>query len=244
MHRLLTLIRGEFQRMTKYNVTTVSLLVTILWFLLLYFIEDSNLIAMLLPFVLIIDAAMMSIIFVGAIMFFEKTESTFSTMLVTPVTNKELILSKVIANTIHTTLSSLLIVLVFVLIKDVSVNWFLITLALLIGVAFHSMLGFVFSYHSKDFTTMLVNIMIYSFVITIPSALNFFDVLFKGVIWEHILLISPTQAVIKLIMAGFGEAIALKYWIALAVLVLGGVFGFFYYVLPKFKDYAVKQSGV
>ncbi|TVP84586.1 MAG: hypothetical protein EA375_06240 [Acholeplasmataceae bacterium] len=244
MNKMLMLVKGELSRMNKYHVTTVSLLTTLLWFALLYFIDDMDILATLLPFVVMIDATMMSMLFVGAIMFFEKTESTISTMLVTPVSNQQLILSKVIANTIHSTLSALLIVLVFHLVKGVEVHWLLVSLALVIGISFHSLLGFVFAYYSKDFTTMMVNIMIYILVISLPSILNFFDVVFRGEVWEHVLLISPTQAVIKLVMAGFGEAIALKYVISLVWLVVGGVLGYLFYIKPRFKDYAVRQSGV
>jgi fluoroquinolone transport system permease protein len=244
MSRLIVLIKGELQRLNKYHVTTVSFIVAFIWFLLLFFIDDANLLSQLLPFVIVIDATMMSIIFIGAIMFFEKTEQTFSTMLVTPVSNQELILSKAIANTIHTLLSSMLVVVVFYFVKDVDVHWFGVIVALVISVMFHSLLGFVFSFHGKDFTTMLVNVMLYSFLFTIPSVLNFFNIIFKGKIWEYILLLSPTQAAIKLIEVGFGEAISLKYWISLVVLIGGGFLGYIYYIKPNFKKYAVKQSGV
>ncbi|MFA5526695.1 MAG: hypothetical protein WC992_07715, partial [Acholeplasmataceae bacterium] len=85
MSKLGILIKGELSRLTKYHVTTVSILVAIMWFLILFFIDDKDIMNQLLPMLLIIDGTMMSIIFIGAVMFFEKTESTFSTMLVTPV---------------------------------------------------------------------------------------------------------------------------------------------------------------
>ena len=65
-------------------------------------------------------------------------------MLVTPVSNQEMILSKVIANTIHMFLSSMLIVIVFFIIKDVSVNWLWIIIALILSAGFHAFLGFAF----------------------------------------------------------------------------------------------------
>ncbi|MBU1093095.1 MAG: ABC transporter permease [Firmicutes bacterium] len=243
-NHLLILIKGELQRLNKYNVTTISFVVALIWFLLLFFIKDNGLLSQLLPMVIVIDASMMSIIFIGAVMFFEKTESTFSTMLVTPVSNRDLILSKTIANTIHTVLSSLLIVAVFYFVRDVQINWFLIVLALVISVFFHSLLGFFFSFHSKDFTSMLVGVMSYAFIFSTPSLLNNFNLVFKGEVWEYIFLILPTQATIKLIEVGFGAPIEAKFYISLAALLLMGTLGYFFYILPKFKEYAVKQSGV
>jgi fluoroquinolone transport system permease protein len=244
MTRLFVLIRGELQRLNKYGVTTISFIVAIIWFLLLYFIDDANLLGSLLPFLVIVDATMLAVIFIGAVMFFEKTESPISTMLVTPVSSKELILSKAIANTFHSTLSTMLIIIVFFFVKDVQVSWLLVILALVVSIFFHSLLGFVFSFHSRDFTSMLVGVMIYSFVFIIPSALNFFNIFFKGQVWEYILLITPTQAALKLIEVGFGAEIGLKFFISLFVLVAGTILGYLFYVLPKFKEYAVRQSGV
>ena len=241
---LLILIKGELQRLTKYNVTTISFVVALMWFLILYFINDAGLLNSLLPMVLVIDATMMSIMFIGAIMFFEKSESTLSTMMVTPVSSQDFVLSKAIANTIHTVISSMLVVIVFFFVREVEIQWLLLILALIVSVFFHSLLGFFFSFHSKDFTGMLVGVISYAFLVMVPSLLNNFDVAFKGETWEYILLILPTQATIKLIEVGFGAPIEAKFFISLAFLVIIGTLGYFFYVLPKFKTYAVKQSGV
>jgi len=244
MNKLLLLIKGELTRLTKYHVTTVSMLVAVVWFLLLYFLDDQDLLMEMLPFVIIIDATMMSVIFIGSVMFFEKTESTFSAMLVTPVTNAELILSKAIANTLHSMFSSTLVILAFFIVKQVDVVWYIIIPGLVLSIFMHSLLGFVFSFHSKDFTTLLVNVMIYSFVITIPVVLHYFDLILKADIWDTLLLIVPTQAAIELIVAGFGTALDYKFVVSIVVLLLYAILGYYLYVKPKFKEYAVKQSGV
>jgi fluoroquinolone transport system permease protein len=244
MNKLLLLIKGELTRLTKYHVTTVSMLVAVVWFLLLYFLDDQDLLMEMLPFVIIIDATMMSVIFIGSVMFFEKIESTFSTMLVTPVTNAELILSKAIANTLHSMFSSTLVILAFFFVKQVDVVWYIIIPGLVLSIFMHSLLGFVFSFHSKDFTTLLVNVMIYSFVITIPVVLHYFDLILKADIWDTLLLIVPTQAAIELIVSGFGTALDYKFVVAIIVLLLYAILGYYLYVKPKFKEYAVKQSGV
>lgn len=244
MSKLLILIKGELTRLTKYHVTTVSILVAFVWFLLLFFLDDQDLMLQMLPFVVIIDATMMSIIFIGSVMFFEKTESTLSTMLVTPVTNEELILSKAIANTLHSMFTSTLVILVFYFVKQVDVVWYIIIPVLALSIFMHSLLGFVFSFHSKDFTSLLVNVMIYSFVLTIPVILHYFNLILKADIWDTLLLIIPTQAAIKLVEAGFGGQIDYKFYVSIIMLCSYAFFGYRFYVKPKFKEYAVKQSGV
>ncbi|HPG43792.1 MAG TPA: hypothetical protein PLJ98_08320, partial [Acholeplasmataceae bacterium] len=154
------------------------------------------------------------------------------------------ILSKAIANTLHSMFSSTLVILAFFFVKQVDVVWYIIIPGLALSIFMHSLLGFVFSFHSKDFTTLLVNVMIYSFVITIPVVLHYFDLILKADIWDTLLLIVPTQAAIELIVSGFGTALDYKFVVAIIVLLLYAILGYYLYVKPKFKEYAVKQSGV
>jgi fluoroquinolone transport system permease protein len=238
------LVKGELNRLNKYNVTTMSIVVAFLWFLTLFFIKDMAVLTTLLPFIIIIDATMLSMVFIGSVMFFEKTESTISTMLVTPIKTSQLILSKVTANTIQSVLSSLLVVLVFYIVKGVEINWFFMITSLIVSVFFFSLLGFVFAFYSKDFTSMLVNIMIYLFLFSIPPVLRDLNVFFKGDIWKYILFLSPSQSAIEVIKLGFNGPFIVTSFIGFLFLILVGLFGYIYFILPKFKAYAVKQSGV
>lgn len=115
--KILYLIQGELLRLNKYRVTLVSFLVALIWGLALYFIDDMDILSRLLPLIIQMEVTMMSIIFIGSILFFEKSEQTISTLLVTPISTGEQIWSKVIANTIHLLFSSVLILLVFYFIK-------------------------------------------------------------------------------------------------------------------------------
>lgn len=242
-NRLFVLIQGELIRLHKYNVFSISILVALIWGTML-FLLDEDMLGQLLPFVLLIDATLMGVIYIGAVTHFEKTESTISTLLVTPIKNSELVLSKVIANILHNLFSASLIILVFVFIKDVQVNLFLIFPALIASTAFFTIGGLCLSYYQKDFTTMLVNIMMISFALLIPSALYLFGVL-TDPIWEYILLLNPIQAAQEIIIGAFeGYDYTYKYFVSFAYLVFGAILLYRFLALPKFKNYAVKQSGV
>ncbi len=238
------LIKGELLRLNKYRVTTVSLLVAFVWGLVLYFIDDMDILEQMLPMIIMIDATMMSVIFIGSIMFFEKSEQTISTLLVTPTSTDEQILSKVIANTIHMLLSSMLIILVFYFVKGVTVNFFWMFPILIISIAFHSLLGYVFSYHSKDFTSMLLGVMMFIIFLSIPSILHQFNILFKGDFWRYALLITPAQASAELIALGFGGEFTLASAISLVWLIVAGTLGYIFYIKPAYKAYAVRQGGI
>lgn len=242
--RMAFLIKGELLRLNKYRVTTVSLLVAFVWGLVLYFIDDMDILEQMLPMIIMIDATMMSVIFIGSIMFFEKSEQTISTLLVTPTSTDEQILSKVIANTIHMLASSLLIILVFYFVKGVTVNFFWMIPILIVCIAFHSLLGYVFSYHSKDFTSMLLGVMMFVIFLSIPSILYQFNILFKGDFWRYALLITPAQASAELIALGFGGAFTVASAISLGWLLLAGILGYIFYIKPAYKAYAVRQGGI
>ena len=144
MKKINRLVKGELQRLQKYNVTLMSLIVAFIWVALLYFIDDPGIFSLLLPLVVILDITMMSVMYTGAVMNFEKSENTMFSILVTPVSYRDIIFSKVIANVIHQTISTLLVVIAFVLIKEVSVS-LSIVFVMVISIVFHTLLGFIFT---------------------------------------------------------------------------------------------------
>jgi len=242
-NRLVLLIKGELQRLHKYNFTSISVIVAFIWRVILFFL-DSDMLGNVLPFVLMLDATMMAVMYVGAVMYFEKSESTISTLLVTPITNGELILSKVISYTLHNLLSAVLLIVTFVVFKDVKLSYFLIIFGIILTTSFFTVSGIVLSYFQKDFTGMLLQIMILSFILFIPSTLFLFGVL-KGDIWEYILLFNPIQAATEVIGGGFKSyEFTYKYYFSIAYLLVGGILLYKFYALPKFQSYAIKQSGV
>lgn len=243
--RLTVLVKGELQRLNKYNVFSISILVAFVWGIVLFLVNDDLLVNML-PMVLLLDATMMSMMYIGSVMHFEKTESTISTMLVTPTTNSELVASKVIANIIHNIISSLLIIIAFWLFKgeDFAFNVFLMISAVIISTVFFTIAGLCLAYYQKDFTGMLVNIMIIAFGLVIPSLLFLFGIL-SGDGWEYGLMLNPFQAAQEIIRGSAeGYEFTYKYFFSLAYLSLGSVLLYIYFAIPKFQAYAVKQSGV
>ena len=242
-NRLLYLIKGELLRLVKYRVVTISFLLALLWGIILFFV-DLEIFEVVLPMIVLIDATMMSMMYIGSVMFFEKKESTMSSMLVTPSKNSELILSKILANTIHNFFSSALIIAVFVIIKDVQVNYFLIIIGIILVTLFHTTLGLFLSYYQKDFTSLLMTVMTFSFVFLIPTILVSVNV-FKGEAWDYILLINPVHSASIIISNSFlPNQLDWQFYLSLAYLLVLGIVMYRFLVLPKFKNYAVSISGV
>ena len=247
--RLWILVKGELDRLNKYGVFSISILVAVIWGTVLFLVNEAVL-SSILPMVLLLDATMMSVMYIGAEMHFEKTESTISTMLVTPVTNGELVLSKVLANTIHNLVSSGLIIAVFFaagkldFAADLGINLIILLLGVIITTAAFTIAGLVLSYYQKDFTGMLVNMFIIVIFLMVPSILLMFNVI-QGEIWENIMLANPIQAAQEVINAGFeGYEFTFRYYVSLGYMLFGGIGFYFLLAIPGFQNYAVKQSGV
>ena len=250
MNRLSVLIKGELSRLQTYCEFNISLLVAVIWGTVLFLVEGDFL-GTFLPFVLLLDGTMMSVMYIGAEMHFEKTESTISTMLVTPATNSELVASKMLANTIHNLFSSLLIIGVFYgagkleFIIDPGIKLFPLLLAVVVITSTFTIWGLILSYYQKDFTEMLVNIFVLVIFLMLPSFLLMFGVI-EGEIWENIMLINPFQAAQEIIKGGFEsvDPLGYEYYVSMGYLVIGGILSYFLLAIPKFQGYAIRQSGV
>lgn len=243
MNRLLYLIKGELLRLQKYNVISVSVLVAFIWGVGLYFL-DNEIFDAILPMIVLVDTTMMSVMYIGSVMFFEKKESTLSSILVTPVKNSEIINSKIIANTIHNVFSTLLIIIVFIFIRKIEISIVLILLAIILNTVLFTSLGLYIAYFQKDFTTMLVTVMLLMFLTLIPTILYEVNVL-KSIAWDYILLFNPVQAAQELISGSLDlTQIDWRYYFSLVYSFGLFVISYIFLIIPKFKKYAVSASGV
>ncbi len=244
MNKFIFLIKGELLRLKKYNVITVNVVVTLMWFLLLFFIEDHGLLNQLLPMILMFDVTMMSALYVGASLFFEKSEQTNVTLLVTPLSHHAHVLSKAIVNTIHMVLSSVVLALIFYFVRGVEINFVYLVVTLFVASFVHSLIGFIFSYLSKDFTSMLMLVMAYSLLFMVPTVIREFNIFFTGDVFTYLLLLSPSQASINLLALSIGGELELQSLLSLLSLLVIGLLIYTLIVVPKYKTNTVRQSGV
>lgn len=243
MKQIIKLVKGELQRLQKYNVTLMSLIVALIWVALLYFIDDPSIFGLLLPLVVILDVTMMSIMYTGAMMYYEKSENTMYSILITPVSHQDIIFSKVIANIIHQTISTSLVIIAFVLIKDISVS-FSIVFSMVLAIGFHTLLGFVFTYTAKDFTSMLTNFMFAMIVLATPSILIFMNVFEVSTFISYLLLISPIEQVTVMISSAFSKTYDISFFLSIVMMLTYSGILYKGYILPKFSIYVQKGSGV
>ena len=122
MNSFITLFSGELNRMKKYNILTAGIFVALLWVGILFFTDIEDITSMV-PLIVFIDATSMSMVLIGATMFYEKQEGTIKTLLVSPIGKSEYILAKIFANISSNVLTLVLIYVYAKLFKEINLNF-------------------------------------------------------------------------------------------------------------------------
>jgi fluoroquinolone transport system permease protein len=239
---LKSLVIGELQRLKKYNVTLVTLLVVILWSALLYFIEDNGLFNTILPLVVVVDITFMPLLYVGAILFFEKSESTLFSLTVTPVSDTLMIWSKIIANVIHQLIATSLVIVLFIFIKGIDVNIIPTLLVMIVGILLYTLLGFVFTFKSKDFTTMLTYVMSLMIFFSIPSILISLQIITIPPWLSYLLLLNPFESTLYVITSVLTHVYTLKTSLGILIQILWFVGLYLFYVKKHYMSFIQKGS--
>ena len=240
MNNFLTLLFGELQRMKKYNIFTAAILVDLLWIGVLYFAKVED-ITSLIPIIVYIDATAMSMVLVGATLFYEKQEGTIRTLLVSPISKSDYILAKIFANITSNLITLLLIYAYGKIFKEVNLNLLGLIGSVVLIAFFHSLVGFLLTFNTKDFTEMLMDMMKYTFIFSIPVLLEQMG-LIKNEIVDKILFIAPTKSAAVLLEATAGGVELWRSLFALIYLVAAS-FLLYYVVWKKFDEFQVKEGG-
>ncbi len=239
----LTLLKSEMKRLVKYKILTISLAVSVLWMAMLYLIGRENAAGFVGLFIAL-DASVMSIIMLGASLFFEREENTLKPLLVTPVSVAQIIGVKVLSS-IYVALQSAVLVSLFVrFVMDIEVQFVALILLVALIATVHSMIGFFLAMTAKDFTGLLVNMILYTFIFAIPSLLVTLDVISGWV--ETLLWISPIQDALVYMNMVFGVEETLTFGsieFILSTLYLALLSGVLYgtFIHPNYPGAAVKE---
>lgn len=241
MNRLPVLVKGEFDRLNKYNLFTAHFVTLLLWVVLAWFLEGAIL-QHFLPVVFLMDSVMMTVLLVGATLFYEKKEHTINSIMISPVSENEYLYAKVIVNVINSLTTVAFVSVAVYLIKDVTYNYFLLVPAVIIVTAVHTLIGIRFSYSAKDFTSLLVNFIVYAFVFLMPSVFAAFGLIEAGIVKYFIVL--PPEASSILLSAGFQDVELWKIIFGYGYLAVLALLLFTYMVKPGFNKYLMKETGV
>ena len=241
MPRLSVLIKSEFDRLKKYNLFTANFVVLAVWVGLAWFLE-GDILRQFIPAIFLMDSIMMTILLVGATLFYEKKEHTINSVMISPVSEDEYLLSKLAVNALNALITVTFISAAVYLIKDVTYNYLLLTPAVVLVSVLHTLIGIRMSYSAKDFTSLLVHFIVYAFVFLVPSIFLLFGIISAD--YADFLLILPPEASSILIRAGFEKAQLWKLILGYGYLAALSCGLYRFSVKPKFNEYVMKEMGV
>lgn len=237
----MVLLFGELQRLQRYNIITASAVVALLWIGVLYLTELPD-ITFIFPLLIFVDTTSMAILMVGVTIFFEKQEGSLHTLLVAPISKLDYLLIKSIVTILSSVITLTVLYLYVYFFKTIGLSFFGLLGSVILVVFFHSLVGFLLTYRSRDFTGLLINMMKYMFIFMIPTLLEYVRVIQHDLV-EMILYIAPTKAAMILLYSAAGESELWEIIYGLSYMGLGSIV-LFIIVLKQFNQFAAKESGV
>lgn len=237
MSNLGALVAGEVRRLIKYKIMIISLLVAVIWVIVIGLIDTASVLTFA-PMLIMIDASMMTIIFLAASYYLEKQEGSIKSLLVSPVSMLEILLSKIIATLISSLISAGFVILGTLLFHDVTINIVMLLVYVALIAISHAAIGFVFIFHSPDFGALLGMFVGYMIVLFMPTILYMVKVIPDS--FELWLIISPTHAAQILIDSAFNDYNLTAVILSSTYLVVVSVVLYRFFVYHQFKKAVIE----
>ena len=241
MNNLPILVQGELQRMRRYHILTGSFAVALIWVGALMLVDSSMLLAMFTT-LLYVDTVAMPILLVGVSLLFERQEGALKAILVAPVSHASYITAKILVLMISGLMTLLVLGLYMSVLRAEAVHWAPLILTIILTAGFHTLLGFLAVYHSRDFTSLLMKIMAYMLIFLLPVLLSQWNLLTQPFL-TGLLYVLPTQASYSAVYHAVNGSFNGSYMYGVLYLIGVGTL-LFWLVQRGFGSFAEKESGV
>ncbi|MEJ6950802.1 ABC transporter permease [Natronospora cellulosivora (SeqCode)] len=241
MNNFLNLFIGEVQRMKKYHILSASVFVSFFWIGMVHLLNVPD-ITFLFLMVVFFDLVSMSILMVGVTIFFEKQEGVLKSLIVSPISKTEFLTAKTLGNLVSNIVTITIVYIYAIIFQDININLLAFIGAFFLVGLFHTFVGMLLIYKSRDFTELLVKMMTYFLLFMIPVVFEQFG-LITSRLYSNVLYIIPTKSAATLLEAVAGnvdlwEILISVFYLSIGSIILG------YFVFKKFKDFAIRESGV
>ena len=239
MSNIKNMLRWEFTLLYRYKIIHISLLSILLYFLstqAVQYLQDQTLVHSVLLF---FDPAVIGIVFVGALVLFEKSENVLQALVITPMKTNDYLFSKVISLTILSIISASVFMTLMVIFNKSEINVFYLIIGIILTSVMLILLGFILVSKVQNINGYMLGILIGFLGLTFPPLLDLFS-LFENPVFY----LWPTQASFILFEGVFNSS-SLELWeIAYGIIYQILWIGIFYYIAKKaFNKYIVMRGG-
>lgn len=202
MNRILSALKLDFKLQYRYGFYYAAAFITAVWIAFLYALFRPYL-SLALPFAIFIDLGVVGFFFIAGQIIFEKTERTIYALVLTPLSFKEYLISKLITFTAMAWLISHIVVIA-------SYGWGFNSFLLSTGVILTSVLvllvGVIAVAPYESISSFLVPSQLYFLVLYLPI------VDYLGLLKSRFFYLIPTQGSLILLDAAFKGAGSLELW--------------------------------
>jgi len=189
MSNLKNMLRWEFLLLYRYKIIHISILSVVLYFLTTQAVESLKGQTQVHSVLLFFDPALIGIMFVGALVLFEKSENVLQALVITPMKTDDYLLSKIISLTILSIISAILFMVLMMIFNDTSFNIFYLALSIILTSVMLILIGFVLVSWVNSINGYLLGMVIGFIGLTFPPLLQLFNIIENPVFY-----IWPTQA--------------------------------------------------
>lgn len=197
MKKLIPLIRMDLLLAFRYGLLYAALFISLVY-LGVFFPLSEMLRALFLPFIIYIDLAIFGFYFLGAWIFFDRQESTLSALILTPITYKTYLWSKIMV----LTLISLVISVFLSYALSLAFNPILLILSTTLNSILFCMIGLWIVVRYNSFSHFLPASTMMLFVFELPI-FEYFQLLPSSPIGNLLWLFHPSFGSMKLIELSF-----------------------------------------
>ena len=205
MSNLKNMLRWEFTLLSRYKIIHISILSVILYFLTTQAVPDMN-IPIFHTLLLFFDPAVIGIMFIGALVLFEKSENVLQALVITPMKVDDYLLSKITSLTILSIISATIFMTLLSVFGEVDFNILFLALGLILTSILLILLGFIMVSGVKSLNEYLLAMIVAFLGLTFPPMLHL-----SGLYENVIFYLWPTQASFTLLNGVFSTT-GLESW--------------------------------
>ena len=205
MSNLKNMLRWEFTLLSRYKIIHISILSVILYFLTTQAVPDMNK-PIFHTMLLFFDPAIIGIMFIGALVLFEKSENVLQALVITPMKTDDYLLSKITSLTILSIISAAIFIILLNVFSGIDFNILFLALGIILTSVMLILLGFILVSRVNSINEYLLAMLIAFLGLTFPPMLHL-----SGLYENVIFYLWPTQASFTL-FTGVFNAITLELW--------------------------------
>jgi fluoroquinolone transport system permease protein len=200
MSNLKNMLKWEFTLLLRYKIIHISILSVILYFLITQAIPDLDR-SIFHSMLLFFDPAVIGIMFLGALVLFEKSENVLQALVVTPMVVDDYILTKITSLTILSIISASIFVTLLYVFSSVDLNVLYLALGIILTSVMLILLGFILVSRVNSINEYLLAMAASFLVLLFPPMLHL-----SGIYENIIFYLWPTQASLILFIGVFNSA--------------------------------------